>query len=134
MDRAEAGGGQRQEHSRMQGNRLVDSLSAFKSGPDEVAGIPPVDGGARRTPDLRARAAGLQHDTVGKRSAREGHGLLADWAGHDIATKPDGTSAPAAAIALRQELVDLVSSAVADERFEHRVVVGIHAGHGGAPV
>ena len=46
VDRAEARSRQRQEDGRMQGNRLVHALSAFEPGPDEVAGIPPVDGGA----------------------------------------------------------------------------------------
>ena len=52
----------------------------------------------------------------------------------DEATEPVGTAAPAAAVALSQEAVDLASPPVADECFEHGVVVGIHGGHGRASV
>ncbi len=41
-------------------------------------------------------------------------------------------AAPAAAVPLEQELVDLATAFVAYQRFEHGVVLGIHAGHGGS--
>ncbi len=56
--------------------------------------------------------------------------MLPGTTGDDEAAQSDGTAAPPTAVALRQEVVDLASPPVADERFEHGVVVGIHDGHG----
>ena len=43
-------------------------------------------------------------------------------------------AAPAAAVALGQEVLELTAAPVTDQGFEHGVVVGMHGVHGGAPV
>ena len=57
--------GQGEEDGGMGGYRRVDALAALKAGPDEVAGIPPVNGGTRGALELAARATCLEHDAVG---------------------------------------------------------------------
>jgi hypothetical protein len=56
---------QGEEHSGMGADPLVHALAALEAGPDEVAGIPAIDGGTSRAPELAARAARLEDDTIG---------------------------------------------------------------------
>jgi len=134
VDGTETRDGQSQEHGRVQGNRLTDALAALKSGPDEVAGISPVHRCARGAADFGAGAARLEDDAVGERCAGERHGLLPGGTGDDETTEPDRMAAPAAAVALGQEVLELTAAPVTDQGFEHGVVVGMHGIHGGAPV
>ena len=134
MDGTEARGSQGEEHGRVQGNRLTDALAALKSGPDEVAGISPVHRGAGRAADFGTGAARLEDDAVGERGAGEGHGLLPGGTGDDESPEPDRMAAPAAALALGQEVMELTAAPVTCQGFEHGVVVGMHGVHGGAPV
>ena len=111
-----------------------DALAALKSGPDEVAGISPVHRCARGAADFGAGAARLEDDAVGERRAGERHGLLPGGTGDDETTEPDRMAAPAAAVALGQEVLELTAAPVTGQGFEHGVVVGMHGVHGGAPV
>ena len=51
-----------------------------------------------------------------------------------VPPESDRMAAPAAAVTLDQELIDLATASVTDKSFEHCVVPGIHAGHGGSEV
>ena len=139
VDGTEAGGGQGQQDGGPLGHGLVDPLAADQPGPDEVAGIPSVDGGTRRAAALPPGPAGLEEHAVGETAGREDPYPIVARPGDDCAPQANGMAAPAAALALGREVVELPGSEPATHGPEHLPIVGVqvgwfHAGQGGSPV
>ena len=65
VDGTETWGGERQQDGGPLGDGVVDALAANQPRSDQVAGIPSVDGGARRAPGLPPGPAGLEEHAVG---------------------------------------------------------------------
>jgi hypothetical protein len=132
VDCAEAGGGQGEEDGWVLGDAVWDSLSALEPRAHQMTSIASVDRGTCRAAHLISRPAGFEEHAVGQGSAREADSALACVRDEDAAPQADRMAAPAAAVPLGQELIDLATASVAHQRFEHGVVLWIHAGHGGS--
>jgi hypothetical protein len=127
VHRTEARSGKRDEDGGVFGNRLVDSLAAFEAGTNEMAGVAPVQGGTRRTLQLRSRPTRLEHDVV--REAVTGENDPTAFSEH-VSAQPYGVRAPSAARSLDQEVLQATRTRVSAERMDHGdVVVVQHGGH-----
>jgi hypothetical protein len=114
-----------EEDGRMFGDRLLDSLTAFEAGTNEMAGVAPVQGGTRRTSQLRSRPTSLEHDIVREAVTREDDPTT--FAEH-VSAQPDGVRAPTAARSLDQEVVQALRIRMATERTHHCDVVFVQHG------
>ena len=103
----------------MGNDRLVDALAAFEARSDEVAGIPSIDRRTRGALELTPRAARLERDAVGKRGAGEDHRAPSVALSGGVAPQADRMTTPAAARALLEEVVELMTAGVAPQRLDH---------------
>ena len=108
VDRTEARGGKREQDRGSFGHRLIYPLAADQPGPDQMPGVPSVDGGTRRAAGLTSGSTGLEKHAVGESTRREDSHPFVTRAGDDGAPEADGMAAPAAALALGGEAVELI--------------------------
>jgi hypothetical protein len=139
VDGTEARGGQGQQDRGPLGHRPVDALAADQPGPDEVAGITPVDGGAGRAPALPPGPARLEEHAVGETTGRKHPYPFVVSPGDHGAPQAEGMAAPTATLALGGEVVELPGPEPATYGPEHLPIVGVqlgwfHAGQGGSRV
>ena len=110
MDRTEARGGKREQDRGSFGHRLIYALAADQPGPDQMPGVPSIDGGTRRAAGLTSGSTGLEKHAVGESTRREDSHSFVTRAGDDGAPEADGMAAPAAALALGGEAIELIRS------------------------